>query len=128
MRHIPSPVIIPSISFGMKAPVRNRRNNICIWLITDHKLAIEDIFVKLGPTDINTTAPITTWLAVLNDFAVSDIEVSCWADWVFCCADWVVIKFQLPEFKIYPELQISQIEESVTVHIWQFPTVHLSNS
>ena len=33
--------------------------NICIWLITDHKIAIEDKFVKLKPTDINTTATIT---------------------------------------------------------------------
>ena len=28
LRHIVSPIIILSISFGMNAPVRNRRNNI----------------------------------------------------------------------------------------------------
>ena len=34
--------------------------NSCIWLITDHKLAIEDKFVRLEPADINTIDPTTT--------------------------------------------------------------------
>ena len=69
--------------------------------------------------------PITIWLAVLSNFAVSDIEVACWMGWV----GWNIYgKFQLPKLKLYPGLQVVQIEESVIVHIWQFITVHLFNS
>ena len=97
--------------------------NICIWLIIDHKLAIEDKFVKLEPTDINIITPIIIWLAVLSNLAVSDIEVSCWVGWAGWMG-WIFGKFQLPKLKLYPGLQVSQIEESLIVHIWQFPTVH----
>ena len=92
--------------------------NNCIWLITDHKLDIEDKFVQLKPTDINAIIPITTWLIVLNNLAVSDLEVS-------CCGDLTSKDFQLPTFKINPEFQVAQTEESVTVHILQLLTVHL---
>ena len=104
--------------------------NIWIWLIIDHKLAIEDKFVKLVPTDIKVIAPIKTWLAVLSNFAVSDTEVSCWMGWIGWMGwvgwiDGIFGKYQFPKLKLYPVLQVAQIEESVIVHIWQFPTVHL---
>ena len=98
--------------------------NICIWLITDHRLAIEDKFAKLEPTDNKAIAPIKTWLIMLNDFAVFEFEISCWEDWVFCCGDGVFNKFQLPTLKLNPELQITQTEESVAEHIWQLLDVH----
>ena len=92
--------------------------NSCNWLITDHKLAIEDKSVKEEPTHINIIAPIATWLVVLNNLANSDALVS-------CCAGWEAGKFQFPELKLKPGLQVVQTEESETVHIWQLLAKHL---
>ena len=75
--------------------------------MTDHKFAIEDKFVKLKPNVKSTIDPTITWLAMLNELAVSDSG-----------------KLQLPEFKLYPELQFAQTEESETEHVWQLLAVH----
>ena len=60
---------------------------------------------------------MTAWLLVLNDFAVPDV-------WASDFADSVPDILQMPILRLNPELQVAQTEESETVHIWQFTTVH----
>ena len=85
-----NPVIILSISLGIKAPVRNKRNNICIWLTIDHNIPDEDVdeddFAQFKIKSSNAINPTTDWLVILNIFAISD------------CG-----KLQFPELKLYPE-------------------------
>ena len=52
--------------------------------------------------------PTITWLLILSHFAISDSG-----------------RIQLQEFKLYPELQIVQTEESKTEHCLQLLGVHL---
>ena len=46
--------------------------NICIWFITDHKLASEDKLAKPSINDNNVIVIITPWIVVLNDLATSE--------------------------------------------------------
>ena len=87
--------------------------NICIWLITDQRLAKEDKLVKLEPIKNNAIAPMAAWLLMLNATAVSDGSAS------------DTFKVQEPEFRLYPELQLEHTAELVTEHIRQLLAVHL---
>ena len=81
--------------------------NSCIWLIIDHKLANEEIFIKEDASESKTITPMHTWQVILNSFPLSDSG-----------------KLQAPEFKLYPELQLVQTEESVAEHFMQLLAVH----
>ena len=72
MIQIVRPVITTSISFGINALVRNKKNNICIWFKADHKIANKDKLVKLIPTENKAVAAVAPWMDEPNDFAVSD--------------------------------------------------------
>ena len=69
-------------------------------LIIDHKLANEEIFIKEEANESKVINPMHTWQIILNSFPLFDSG-----------------KFQAPEFKSYPELQIMQTEESLAKHL-----------
>ena len=98
-------------------------------MIDDHKVANEDKLVKLTPIENIAVAAIAPWVAVLNDFAVSDsftVELPEFKlDTELQLPEFKLdTELQLPEFKLYPELQLVQTEESVAEHIWQLLGVH----
>ena len=99
------PEITYFTSIGISARVRSNKKYNCIWLIIDHKVAIDAVFMIPIIATSPKLAPVVDKLTKLH---TSD------------AAEGTSINSQFPDFRIYLTLHTSQILFDVFNHLLQF--------